>query len=80
MITTTTPNPTRQIRRRELAQFRQSIESWETHGREAGQDGDVELADLRAILGLIESGELDQAAEAIACLDTPVRDQIPTRL
>ena len=88
MITTARPNPTRQIRRRELEQFRQSIESWERHGREAGRDGDVELAagyaedvaDLRAILGLIETGALDEAAEAIDCLDTLVRDQLPQRL
>ncbi len=55
---------------------------------EAGRDGDVELAagyaedvaDLRAILRLIEAGALHEAAEAIDCLDTLVRDQIPTRL
>ncbi len=59
MIATAGPNPPMQIRRHELEQFRQSIESWDRHGREAGQDGDVELAagyaedvaDLRAILG-----------------------------
>ena len=43
-MATTRPNPTRQIRRRELEQFRRSIESWERHGQEAGRDGDVELA------------------------------------
>ena len=37
--------------------------------------GDV--ADLRAILRLIEAGALDKAAEAIDCLDTLIRDQIP---
>ncbi len=88
MIARVRPNPTRQIRRRELEQLRQSIESWERHGREAGRGGDVELAagyaedvaDLRAILRLIETGALNEAAEAIDCLDTPVRDQIPIRL
>ena len=88
MIATTRPNRTRQIRRRELEQFRQSIESWERQGKEAGRDGDVELAagyaedvaDLRAILRLIETGALDEAAEAIDCLDTLVRDQLPQRL
>ena len=88
MIATTRPSPTRQIRRRELEQFRWSIESWERHGGEAGRDGDVELAagyaedvaDLRAILRLIESGALHEAAQAIDCLDTLVRDQIPIRL
>ena len=88
MIATARPNPTRQIRRRELEQIRQSIESWERQGQEAGRDGDVELAagyaedvaDLRAILRLIEAGALHEAAEAIDCLDTLVRDQIPIRL
>ena len=88
MIATTRPNRTTQIRRSELEQLRQSIESWERHGREVGRGGDVELdaacgedmADLRAILRLIETGALDEAAEAIDCLDTLVRDQIPIRL
>ncbi len=88
MIARVRPNPTRQIRRSDLEQFRQSIESWVRHGREAGRDGDVELAaayaedvaDLRAILRLIESGALHEAAEAIDCLDTLVRDQIPQYL
>ena len=88
MIATARSNPTRQIRRSELEQFRQSIESWERHGREAGQDGDVELAtayaedaaDLRSILRLVEAGALDEAAEAIDCPDTLVRDQIPIHL
>ena len=70
MIATTRPNRTRQIRRRELEQFRQSIESWERQGKEAGRDGDVELAagyaedvaDLRAILRLIETGAPHEAA------------------
>ena len=48
MMATTRPNPTRQIRRRDLKQFRQSIESWERHEREARRDGDVELAARRA--------------------------------
>ncbi len=39
-----------------------------------------QMADLRAILRLIETGALDEAAEAIDCLDTLVRDQIPIRL
>ena len=88
MMATPRPNPTRQIRRRELEQFRQSIESWERQGQEAGRDGDAELAagyaedvaDLRAILRLIETGALHEAAEAIDCLDTLVRDQVPQRL
>ena len=88
MIATARPNPTRQIRRRELEQIRQSIESWERQGQEAGRDGDVELAagyaedvaDLRAILRLIETGALHEAAEAIDCLDTLVRDQLPQPL
>ncbi len=88
MIATARPNHTSQIRRRDLKQFRQSIESWERQWQEAGRDGDVELAaayaedvaDLRAILRLIESGALHEAAETIDCLDTLVRDQIPIRL
>ncbi len=87
-MATTRPNPTRQIRRSDLEKFRQSIESWERRGKEAGRDGDAELAagyaedvaDLRAILRLIEAGALDEAAEATDCLDTLVRDQIPQRL
>ncbi len=81
-------NPTRQIRSRDLEQFRQSVESWERQGQEAGRDGDVELAaeyaedvaDLRAILRLIETGALHEAAEAIDCLNTLVRDQLPQHL
>ena len=88
MIARARPNRPRQIRRRELEQFRQSIESWERQGQEAGRDGDAELAagyaedvaDLRAILRLIETGALDEAAEAIDRLDTLIRDQIPDRL
>ncbi len=88
MITTARPNPAKQIRRRELEQFRQSIASWERQGQEAGRDGDAELAagytedvvDLRAILRLIETGARDEAPEAIDCLDTLVRDQIPIHL
>ena len=88
MILTTRSNPTTQIRRREPEQFRQSIESWAKQGQEPGRDGDVELAaaypedvaDLRAILRVIESGALHEAPEAIDCLDTLVRDLIPTGL
>ena len=88
MMATTRPNPTRQIRRSDLEKFRQSIESWERRGKKAGRDGDAELAAgyaedvavLRAILRLIESGALHEAAEAIDYLDTLIRDQIPIRL
>ncbi len=87
MMATARPKPTRQIRRRELEQFRRSIESWERQGHKAGRDGEVELvagyaedvADLRAILRLIKSGALHAAAEALDCLDTLVRDQLPQR-
>ncbi len=88
MIATARPNPTRQIRRSELERFRQSIESWERHERDAGRDGEVELAAgyaedaayLRAIPRFIETGALHEAAEAVDCLDTLARDQIPQRL
>ena len=88
IIASIRPNRTRRIRRSELEQFRQSIESWARHGREAGRDGDAELAagyaedvaDLRAILRLIETGALHEATEAIDRLDTLIRDQIPQRL
>ncbi len=88
MVAKARPNRTRQIRRSELDQFQQSIESWDRHGREAGRDGDAELAaayaedvaELRAILRLIGRGALHEAAEAIDCLDTLVRDQIPIHL
>ncbi len=88
MIATARPNRPRQIRRRELDQFRRSIESWDRHGREAGRYGDAELAagcaedvaDLRAILRLIETSALHEVAEAIDCLDMLVRDQIPIHL
>ncbi len=81
-MATAGPNPRRQIRRRELEQFRQNIESWERQGHEAGRDGDAELAagyaedvaDLGAILRLIETGALHEAAEAINSLDTLIRD------
>ncbi len=51
----------------------------------ARRDGDVELAaaypedvaDLRAILRLIETGALHESAEAIDRLDALVRDQTP---
>ena len=39
-----------------------------------------DVTDLRAILRLIKSGALDEAAEAIDCLDTLVRDQLHQRL
>ena len=39
-----------------------------------------DVADLRAILRLIETGALHEVPEAIDCLDTLVRDQIPIRL
>ena len=85
MIATARPNRPRQIRRRGLERLRQSIESWERQGKEAGRDDDVELAagyaedvaDLRAILRLIETGGLHEATEAIDCLETLVRDQVP---
>ena len=88
MIARASATRTNRIARRDLEQYRQSIESWERQGQEAGRDGDVELAagyaedvaDLRAILRLIEAGALHEAAEAIDCLDTLVRDQIPIRL
>ena len=88
MIATARPHRPRLIRRRDLERFRQSIESWERQGNEARREGDVELAagyaedvaDLRAILRLIESSELDEAAEATEYLDTLIRDQIPIRL
>ncbi len=87
-MATTRPNPTRQIRCSDLEKFRQSIESWESQGKEAGRDGDAELAagyaedltDLRAILRFIETDALHEAAEAIDCLDTLVRNHIPIRL
>ena len=76
MIAPANPNPTGQIRPRELDQFRQSIESWERDGRGAGRDGDAELAaeyaedvaDVRAILRLIEAGALHEVTEAITRL------------
>ncbi len=72
---------------RGTVQFRQSIESWERQRQEAGRDGDVELAagyaedvaDLHAILRLIETGAPHEEAEAIDCLDRLVRDQFPQR-
>ena len=88
MIATASASRTNRIARRDLEQFRQSIESWERQGQEAGRDGDAELAagyaedvaHLRAILRLIETGALHEAVEAIDCLDTLVRDQLPQRL
>ncbi len=38
-----------------------------------------DVADLRAILRLIETGALHEVTEAIDCLDTLLRDQIPIR-
>ncbi len=43
MIARASTSRTNRIARRDLEQFRQSIESWERHGREASRDGDVEL-------------------------------------
>ncbi len=88
MIARASASPTNRIARRDLEQFQQSIESWERQGHEVGRDGDAvlaagyteDLADLRAILRLIEDGALQEAAEAIDCLDTLVRDLIPTGL
>ena len=88
MIAKASASPTNRIARSDLEQFRQSIESWERHGGEAGRVGDVELAaaraedaaELRSILRLIDTGALHEAAEAIDCLDTLVRDQIPIHL
>ncbi len=88
MIARASASPTDRIARSDLDQFRQSIASWERQGKEAGRDGDVELAagdaedvaDLRAILRLIVIGELHETAEAINRLDTLVRDQIPVSL
>ncbi len=85
MIAGANASPTNQIARRDLEQFRRSIKAGERQGQEAGRDGDVELAagyaedvaDLRAILRLIEAGALH---EVIDCLDTLVRDQLPQRL
>ena len=88
MIARATVSPTNRIAGSNVEQFRQSIESWEKQGQEVERDGDLELAacyaedvaDLRAILQLIETGALHEAAEAIDCLDTLIRDQIPQRL
>ena len=88
MIARASASPANRIVRNDLELFRQNIEAWERHGREAGRNGNVELAagyakdvaDLRAILRLIETGALHEAAEVVDCLDTLVRDQIPQRL
>jgi hypothetical protein len=88
MIAGASASPTNRIARRDLEQFRRSIKAWERQGQEAGRDGDVELAagyaedvaDLRAILRLIETGAFHEAAEATDCSDTLVRDQLPQRL
>ena len=74
MIARASASSTNRIARRDLEQFRQSIESWERQGQEAGRDGDADLAagyaadvaDLRAILRLIETGALQNAALAYA--------------
>ena len=50
----------------------------EFSGGTAGYTEDV--ADLRAILRLIENGALHEPAEVIDCLDTLIRDQIPIHL
>ena len=44
MIARASTSRTNRIARRDLEQFRQSIESWERHRHRAGRDGDVELA------------------------------------
>ena len=44
MIARASASPTNRIARSDLDQFRQSIESWDRHGREAGRAGDVERA------------------------------------
>ena len=88
MIARASASPTIRIARSDLERFRQSIESWERQGQEAGRVSDAELAaahaedmaDLGAILRLIETGALHEAAEAIDCLNTLVRDQLPQRL
>ncbi len=88
MIARASASRTNRIAHSDFEQFRQSIESWEREGQEAGRDGDAglaagyaeDVADLRAILQLIETGTLHEVAEAIDCLDTLVRDQIPQRL
>ena len=86
MIATARPKPTRQIRRRELDQFRQSIGVLGETRAVGGQDGDSELAagyaedvaELRAIVRPIEDGALHEAAETIDCLDTLIQYQIPS--
>ena len=87
MIATASASPTNRIARHDLEQFRQNIESWEREGPDTGRDGDGELAagyakdvaDLRAILRLIETGATHEAAAEIDCLETLARDQIPIR-
>ncbi len=44
MIAGTSARPTNRIARSDLERLRQSIESWDRHGREAGRAGDVERA------------------------------------
>ena len=88
MIARASASPTNRIARSDLEQLRQTIESWERQGQEAGRAGDVELAaayaedvaDLRAILRFIVTRELHEAAEVVDCLDTLARDLIPTGL
>ncbi len=62
MILTTRSNPTTQIRRRESEQFRQSIESWERQGREAGRAGDEERA-------LLHNGDVASADDWRSALE-----------
>ncbi len=62
MIPTARPNPTKQVRRRELEQFRQSIESWDRRGREAGRAGDVERA-------LLHNGDVASADDWRSALE-----------
>ena len=44
MIARASASPTNRIARSDLEQVRQSIESWERQGQEAGRDGDAQLA------------------------------------
>lgn len=74
MIATAGPNHNRQVHRRKLVQFRRSIDPWERQGHEVGRNGDTDLAagyaddvaDLGAILRLIETKAVQEAAKAIA--------------
>jgi len=73
---------------RDLERFTANITRWQGAGRQAEQDGDMDLArlyerdvaDLRAVLALVRAGQWPQAARLCDRLDTLVRDQIPPRL